>query len=181
MTRCGIAVRNFDLPARPLQVRAFARAGVASMRTFPGQRGSSMGLRALHDLALACLQTVKTPDRYADLAEQLVQLAQHYQVEGFVVGLPTTTGGELWQPHRDSHTGRICRNFALTLALVARAHALPVFLVDEAGSTLEAEYQLAQLGRRGKGQVRRAGHMSACAQAGPSFVASSLPALLRCR
>lgn len=116
------------------------------------------------------LQTVKTPPRWADLAEQLVQLAQHYQVEGFIVGLPTTTQGELWLPHRDSHTGRVCRNFAVTLALAARAHGLPVFLVDEACSTLEAEYQLAQLGRRGKGQVLSvavlvlpAGHDSACA------------------
>ena len=71
-----------------------------------------------------------------DLA-QLLPLCARLGVSGLVVGLPPGAA--------DAGSARLCRQFALALAA---AQPLPVWLVDEADTTLEAHAQLRLLGLR---------------------------------
>lgn len=71
---------------------------------------------------------------------ELLALAQAEAVEAFVVGLPLRSSGE------DSETTRQVRNMA---ARLGRRSTLPIYLMDESLSSLDAESRLREAGRKG--------------------------------
>ncbi|KAL3152401.1 hypothetical protein ABBQ32_001453 [Trebouxia sp. C0010 RCD-2024] len=72
---------------------------------------------------------------WLELAEEIIGIAQQQGVDGFVVGLPVTSRGNIHQHWTDSAQGRLCRNFAQTLHARARSHALPVLLFGMCASS----------------------------------------------
>jgi RNase H-fold protein (predicted Holliday junction resolvase) len=102
---------------------------------------------------LVCdLQVMKMPYRLVDGAAQMVQLAQQHNCDSFVVGVPVTRTGSLQDSETDSQSGRRCRNFAHTLAMVAKPHGLPVFVVDERYTTMDALLSMSKTKRGTKYQ-----------------------------
>lgn len=69
---------------------------------------------------------------------QLLPLCDRLKVDALVVGLPM-------EQAPDAGSARLCRQFALALAL---AQARPVWLVDEADTTTVAHAELRQLGMK---------------------------------
>jgi len=65
-----------------------------------------------------------------------------------VIGLPVTLAGSLRRRQTDSQQGRRCRNFADAVAAAASSTSLTVFLIDERGTTMEAENMLYASGGR---------------------------------
>lgn len=60
--------------------------------------------------------------------------------DAIVIGLPVTTEGSIRRRQTDSQQGRRCRNFAdAVAALAVKQKDLYVYLVDERGTTAEAE------------------------------------------
>ena len=90
------------------------------------------------------------PARWSDAADHIIGVAVEQECDGIIVGLPVTRHGKLWRPHTDSRVGRRCRSFAMTVAALAKRHSLPVFLVNEARTTIEAEELMEITGRRKK-------------------------------
>ncbi|KXZ49578.1 hypothetical protein GPECTOR_20g434 [Gonium pectorale] len=82
-------------------------------------------------------QAVPSPrtSRLSDVARQVLAIALQHGVEGIVVGIPVQPGGSIVKPHTDSPTGRRCRSFAHTLALVCKEHGLSVYLYNEKSTT----------------------------------------------
>ena len=80
----------------------------------------------------------------------IVDIALEKGCDGLVVGLPVTRAGSLRDANTDSRVGRLCRNFAITLAAIAQRHSLRVFLVDEADTTKDAVWQQSEAGRKKK-------------------------------
>ena len=68
--------------------------------------------------------------------------------DGIVVGLPVTLKGSLDDFSTDSQQGRRCRNFAQSVATLASSWGLGVYLVDERGTTAEAELAMTLTGSR---------------------------------
>ena len=83
--------------------------------------------------ALACIDAVDKASRYARIDE----LVRTWQPSSLVVGLPLGADGA------DGQMSERCRHFARVLA--AR-FSLPVHLVDERYSSVEADARLASLG-----------------------------------
>lgn len=129
--------------------------GVDFSLTKSGLAVSSMGL------APRPLMVMKMPHRHVEAAARMVELAQKEGCDGFVVGVPVTRAGNLADSDTDSQVGRRCRNFAYTLALVACSHELPVFVVDERYTTMDAEEQMDQVGRKTKFKKRNVDAMAA--------------------
>jgi RNase H-fold protein (predicted Holliday junction resolvase) len=88
------------------------------------------------------LQAIKTPVWQGETADQVLKIALHHQCDAVVVGMPLSEVGKIYRQHEDSREGRICRNFAVTLAVVAQKHRLKVFLVNERDTTKEAAARL---------------------------------------
>jgi putative Holliday junction resolvase len=78
------------------------------------------------------LDTVVTTSR-AERLRAAGRIIKDWQPLGLVVGLPLTAAGE------EQLTTRQCRNFAKELEQMS---GLPVFLVDETGTSLAAQRQL---------------------------------------
>ena len=99
------------------------------------------------------------------LAADVLAVAQREACDAIVVGLPVTQAGSLRQRDTDSQQGRRCRNFAGNMAALAAPHAIPVFLADERGSTVEALEVLASSGAKRSliAKVRGAAGAPACA------------------
>ena len=91
--------------------------------------------------ALVCIAAVDKATRYARIDE----LVRTWQPCALVVGLPLTVDGA------DSAMSERCRHFARALA--AR-YGLPVHLVDERYTSVEAEERLAALGHDWKSRKR---------------------------
>ncbi|KAL3152400.1 hypothetical protein ABBQ32_001453 [Trebouxia sp. C0010 RCD-2024] len=99
---------------------------------------------------------------WLELAEEIIGIAQQQGVDGFVVGLPVTSRGNIHQHWTDSAQGRLCRNFAQTLHARARSHALPVLLFDETMTSVDAA---AALGLQGRSRLKQQGKLDAVAAA----------------
>ena len=69
---------------------------------------------------------------------ELLSVVEKENVQGFVVGLPLRSSGE------DSETTRQVRNM---VGRLSRRSPLPIFLIEEAHSSLEAESRLRELGK----------------------------------
>lgn len=78
----------------------------------------------------------------------MVEVAQANSCGTMVVGVPLTPVGDLRDPDTDSQVGRRCRNFAHTLAMVAKPHGITIYIVSERYSTMEAEELLIQSKRK---------------------------------
>eukprot|EP00892_Ulva_mutabilis_P007675 jgi/Ulvmu1/527/UM001_0535.1 len=104
-------------------------------------------------LAPRPLQVMKMPYKHVDAAAEMVKVAKANACGTMVVGLPLTPGGSLEDRETDSQVGRRCRNFAQTLAMVAKPHDIRVYMVSERYSTMEAEELLIQ-SRRNKRAVK---------------------------
>ncbi|KAL3142425.1 hypothetical protein ABBQ38_15533 [Trebouxia sp. C0009 RCD-2024] len=89
---------------------------------------------------------------WLELAEEILGIAQQQGVDGFVVGLPVTSRGNIHQHWTDSAQGRLCRNFAQTLHARAKTHALPVLLFDETMTSVDAA---AALGLQGRSRLKQ--------------------------
>lgn len=83
------------------------------------------------------------------IAQGILDVAIREGVDSIVVGLPVTSTGSLQIRNTDSQQGRRCRNFADAVAMVANSTSLTVYLVDERGTTMEAEALMRAGGRRG--------------------------------
>lgn len=66
--------------------------------------------------------------------------------DGIVVGLPVTHTGRLADHDTDSQQGRRCRNFAQNVATLGADRDLLVYLVNERGTSLQADGLLAARG-----------------------------------
>jgi putative transcription antitermination factor YqgF len=66
--------------------------------------------------------------------------------DAIVIGIPVTTEGSIRRRQTDSQQGRRCRNFADAVAALTVNKDLYVYLVDERGTTLEAEALIGYLG-----------------------------------
>jgi RNase H-fold protein (predicted Holliday junction resolvase) len=84
------------------------------------------------------MQVFKSPPQFVDGAKRLVDIAQQRSCDGIVVGVPLTPNQQLWDSQHDSRIGRRCRNFAHTVAMLAKPADLHVFIVSERYSTAEA-------------------------------------------
>lgn len=93
------------------------------------------------------------PYKHVDAAAEMVGIAKANSCGTMVVGLPLTPGGSLEDRETDSQVGRRCRNFAQTLAMVAKQHGIHVYIVSERYSTMEAEELLIQ-SKRNKRAVK---------------------------
>ncbi|KAL0051517.1 hypothetical protein WJX82_009027 [Trebouxia sp. C0006] len=80
----------------------------------------------LMSVPLEILVTRRRP--WLDLARELIKTAKQHGLDGFVVGLPVTSRGNIHDQNTDSIQGRQCRNFAQTLHAVASHQRLPVYL-----------------------------------------------------
>lgn len=85
-----------------------------------------------------CLQSIPSPPNHAMTAQHVLDEAVSKQCDAIVVGIPLDAGHAAHDKQADSFEGRRCRNFALTLAMVASGHQLKVFLMNERSSTKEA-------------------------------------------
>lgn len=94
------------------------------------------------------LQVMKMPYIHVDAAKEMVDVALSNSCGAMVVGIPLTPVGIIANPETDSQVGRRCRNFAHTLAMVAKAHDIAVYIVSERYSTMEAEELLIQSKRK---------------------------------
>lgn len=88
------------------------------------------------------------PYIHVDAAKEMVDIALSNSCGTMVVGIPLTPVGIIANPETDSHVGRRCRNFAHTLAMVAKAHDITIYIVSERYSTMEAEELLIQSKRK---------------------------------
>ena len=77
------------------------------------------------------------------------------ECDSIVVGLPVTHEGSLYKRATDSQQGRRCRNFAHTVLAVSEKHSIGVFLVDERGTSMEADALLDIVGSRQKPKGRK--------------------------
>lgn len=111
----------------------------------------------------APLQILNARQRpWLELAKELVEIAHQQGLDGFVVGLPVTSRGNIHQVWTDSVQGRACRNFAQTLHAVAKPHSLPVYLFDESQTSSEAA---AALGLQNTSRLKQQGKLDAVAAA----------------
>jgi RNase H-fold protein (predicted Holliday junction resolvase) len=94
------------------------------------------------------MQVFKTPPLFVDGAKLLLDIAQQHCCDGIVVGVPLTPRQHLWDSNQDSRIGRRCRNFAHTVAMLAKPLDLHVFIVSERYSTAEATHVLENNKRR---------------------------------
>ena len=85
---------------------------------------------------------------------ELLALAEDERVEAFVVGLPLRGNGE------DSETTRQVRNMA---ARLKRRSTLPVYFMEEALSSWEAESRLREVRKHGKEILNRLDQSAAVA------------------
>lgn len=88
------------------------------------------------------MQVLKSSPKFVDSAQEILDIAQQRGCDGIVVGVPTTPNQRLWDSQQDSRIGRRCRNFAYTVAMVAKPTGLHVFIVSERYSTAEASILL---------------------------------------
>lgn len=79
----------------------------------------------------------------------------HAACDSIVIGLPVTSNGSLRRRQTDSQQGRRCRNFADAVAALACTRDLTVYLVDERGTTVEAEALVGALGGGRDDQKRK--------------------------
>ena len=83
-------------------------------------------------------------------------LVCYYRIgcDSIVIGLPVTSAGSLRRRQTDSQQGRRCRNFADAVAALACTRDLIVYLMDERGTTMQAEALVGALGG-GRDEQRR--------------------------
>lgn len=118
------------------------------------------------------------PAAFGDGASELVALAQQHACATLVVGLPVARSGELRVVDSDSRVGRLCRNFAHTLAMVAEPRGLEVYLVDETLSTREAQELVSA--RHRSSRVRNCPRVRFFANAQLELHAHSCASVARC-
>ena len=75
--------------------------------------------------------------------------------DAIVIGIPVTSVGSIRRRQTDSQQGRRCRNFADAVAALSINKGLDIFLVDERGTTLEAEALVGALGGGREEQKRK--------------------------
>lgn len=114
----------------------------------------------LMSVPLEILVTRRRP--WLDLARELIKTARQHGLDGFVVGLPVTSRGNIHDQNTDSIQGRQCRNFAQTLHAVASHQSLPVYLFDESRTSTEAA---AALGLQNTSRLKQQGKLDAVAAA----------------
>jgi RNase H-fold protein (predicted Holliday junction resolvase) len=149
-TKTGLAVSTDGFAPRPL---------MESNHSCPVRMHvENCGCRQL--LTKYVLQVFKPPFRFVDGAKQIVEVAKQQACDTIVVGIPTTPKQEIWDSESDSRIGRRCRNFAHTLAMVAKPHKLNVFVVSERFSTMEAEEDLLSSKRKKKAVQVRVLHLT---------------------
>lgn len=90
------------------------------------------------------------PSTYVYLIRKDCKFLVHCDADcdGIVIGVPVTLSGSLRRRQTDSQQGRRCRNFADAVASLGASQNLPVFIVDERGTTVEAESIMYAMGER---------------------------------
>jgi putative Holliday junction resolvase len=120
-------------------------------------------------------------DEVYAIAQQVIDLAASEQADSIVIGLPVTQNGNLRKRSTDSQQGRRCRYFADVVAEVAissNEHCLNTFLMDERGTTMDAESLLREGGRRSQRDIQKKADSVAAALILISFFANPSQALL---
>jgi putative holliday junction resolvase len=95
---------------------------------------SRIGVARIHSVAMIAepLQVIDTKKQ--DVTQMIQRLVLEYQSDGIVVGLPRGLDGQ------ETAQTQYCRDFALQL----KKHlAVPVYMIDEAGTSQEADQRLA--------------------------------------
>ncbi|KAL4520302.1 hypothetical protein Ndes2526B_g01172 [Nannochloris sp. 'desiccata'] len=126
-------------PPPPAPRRAL---GVDYGRKFIGLAVSTLGLapRPLMNMRGGGLE------KLMELAHGIVDAAVAESCDAIVIGLPVTSQGSIRRRQTDSQQGRRCRNFADAVAALTVGKDLYVYLIDERGTTVEAEALIGYLG-----------------------------------
>lgn len=122
-------------------------------------------------------------DEVYAIAKQVIDLAASEQADSIVIGLPVTMNGNLRKRSTDSQQGRRCRYFADIVAEVAMSrcsseHCLKTYLIDERGTTMDAESLLKEGGHRAQRDIQKKADSVAAALILISFFANPSQALL---
>ncbi|GMH32239.1 hypothetical protein BSKO_00073 [Bryopsis sp. KO-2023] len=102
-----------------------------------GQRFTGLAT-SVGGMAPRPLKVIATQNPWQKTAIEVVEIGVQEQVDGIIVGMPVTLRGNILDRESDSRQGRRCRNFGLTLALIAARKDLKVYLYDEQFSTQSA-------------------------------------------
>lgn len=122
-------------------------------------------------------------DEVYDIAKRVVELAASEQADSIVIGLPVTLNGNLRKRSTDSEQGRRCRYFADMVASIVASNGSTgyspnTFLVNERGTTVDAESILREGGHRDRRVVKKKADSVAAALILVTFFADPSQALL---